>query len=256
MKQEIRTVIADDEPLARRMLRSLLQKDSQITVIAEARDGHEAEEVVRRLEPDLLMLDVQMPGGDGFRALRDLEKLPVLIFITAHPEHAMRAFDFEAVDYLLKPFDDERFERAVSRAKAAVRARALVNLVQAVAQDTAPSQRRPADRGGERVALNEGRRIVMMDVRDIDWVEAADYYAQVHARGAVHLIREPLLELERRLGPKRFVRIHRNAIVNMDRVQRLERLDDGELFAVLLDGTRLKVSRSRRQMVGSLLNAL
>lgn len=255
MKQEIRTVIADDEPLARRMLRALLEKDSQITVIAEARDGAEAEEVVRRLEPDLLMLDVQMPGGDGFRALRDLEKLPVLIFITAHPEHAIKAFDYEAVDYLLKPFDDQRFERALARAKAAVRARELVDLVHAVAQDT-PSLRRPQeDRTSDRLALNEGRRIVMVDIRDIDWVEAADYYAQVHVRNTAHLIRESLLDLEKRLGPKRFVRIHRNALVNMDRVHRLERLDDGELFAVLIDGTRLKISRSRRQIVSSLLNA-
>jgi two-component system, LytTR family, response regulator len=247
----IRAVIADDEPLARRMLRGLLAKDPQISVIAEARDGAETEEVVRRLAPDLLLLDVQMPVADGFATLRQLPQRPVVVFITAHAEHALRAFDLDAADYLLKPFDDERFERAMARAKAEVRTRNLVQLVHTLASD-APAA--PAEPNGERLALNEGRRVVMVGIRDIDWIEAADYYAQVHVRGARHLIRESLQDLEARLGA-RFVRIHRGALVNVGRIQRLERLEDGDLIVILHDQTRLRVSRSRRQHVAQVLGA-
>jgi two-component system LytT family response regulator len=249
----IRAVIADDEPLARRMLRGLLAKDPQISVVAEARDGAETEEVVRRLSPDLLLLDVQMPVADGFATLRQLPERPVVIFITAHAEHALRAFDIDAADYLLKPFDDERFERAMARAKAEVRTRNLVRLVHTIASDP-PTAAPAADAGDERLALNEGRRVVMVAIRDIDWVEAADYYAQVHVRGERHLIRESLQDLEARLGAQ-FVRIHRGALVNLSHIQRLERVADGELIVVLQDRTRLRVSRSRRQHVAQVLGA-
>jgi two-component system, LytTR family, response regulator len=254
MNAPIRAVIADDEPLARRMLRSLLSKDTQINVVGEARDGEEAEEVVRRLSPDLLLLDVQMPNVDGFSALKNLPERPVVVFITAHADHAVRAFDLDAADYLLKPFDDERFERAMTRAKAEVRTRNLMKLVQSIASDTpAPAAAQPVQE--ERLALNEGRRVVMVEIRDIDWIEAADYYAQVHVRGAKHLIRQSLQELEARLGARQFLRIHRGALVNIGHIQRLERLDDGELLVVLHDGTKLGVSRSRRQHIAQVLGA-
>ena len=251
MNAPIRTVIADDEPLARRMLRGLLAKDAQLTVVGEARDGVEAEDMVRRLAPDLLLLDVQMPNADGFAALSDLPQRPVVIFITAHAEHAVRAFDSDAADYLLKPFDDERFERALTRAKAAIRTRGLVRLAHDIANDAAPREPQRADR----IALNEGRRVVMVDVRDIEWIEAADYYANVHVRGACHLIRESLQDLAERLGPQQFMRIHRGALVNLQRVQRLERAVDAEVFVVLDEGTKLRVSRSRRQEVAQTLGA-
>ena len=251
MNAPIRTVIADDEPLARRMLRGLLAKDAQLTVVGEARDGVETEDIVRRLAPDLLLLDVQMPNADGFAALRELPERPVVIFITAHAEHAVRAFDSDAADYLLKPFDDARFERALTRAKAAIRTRSLVRLAHDIATDATPREPQRA----ERIALNEGRRVVMVDVRDIEWIEAADYYAQVHVRGACHLIRESLQELAGRLGPQQFLRVHRGALVNLQRVQRLERAADAELFVVLDDGTKLRVSRSRRQEVAQTLGA-
>jgi two-component system, LytTR family, response regulator len=251
MNAPIRTVIADDEPLARRMLRGLLAKDAQLTVVGEARDGVEAEDMVRRLAPDLLLLDVQMPNADGFAALSDLPQRPVVIFITAHAEHAVRAFDSDAADYLLKPFDDERFERALTRAKAAIRTRGLVRLAHDIANDAAPREPQRTDR----IALNEGRRVVMVDVRDIEWIEAADYYANVHVRGACHLIRESLQDLAERLGPQQFMRIHRGALVNLQRVQRLERAADAEVFVVLDEGTKLRVSRSRRQEVAQTLGA-
>jgi two-component system LytT family response regulator len=251
MNAPIRTVIADDEPLARRMLRGLLAKDAQLTVVGEARDGVEAEEMVRRLAPDLLLLDVQMPNADGFAALSDLPQRPVVIFITAHAQHAVRAFDADAADYLLKPFDDERFERALARAKAAIRTHSLVRLAHDIASDAAPREPQRTDR----IALNEGRRVVMVDVRDIEWIEAADYYANVHVRGACHLIRESLQDLADRLGPQQFMRIHRGALVNLQRVQRLERAADAEVFVVLDEGTKLRVSRSRRQQVAQTLSA-
>jgi two-component system LytT family response regulator len=251
MNAPIRTLIADDEPLARRMLRSLLAKDAQLTVVGEARDGAEAEDMVRRLAPDLLLLDVQMPKADGFATLSDLPQRPVVIFITAHAEHAVRAFDADAADYLLKPFDDARFERALARAKAAIRTRSLVRLAHDIASD-APS-REP--QRTDRIALNEGRRVVMVDVRDIEWIEAADYYANVHVRGACHLVRESLQDLAERLGPQQFMRIHRGALVNLQRVQRLERAADAEVFVVLDEGTKLRVSRSRRQEVAQTLSA-
>jgi two-component system, LytTR family, response regulator len=251
MSAQIRTVIADDEPLARRMLRELLAKDTQLAIVGEARDGVEAADMVRRFAPDLLLLDVQMPNADGFAAIRDLPQRPVVIFITAHAEHAVRAFDADAADYLLKPFDDQRFERALTRAKAAIRTRGLLRIAQDIASDTAPREPQRA----ERIALNEGRRVVMVDVQDIEWIEAADYYAQVHVRGTAHLVRESLQDLADRLGPQQFMRIHRGALVNVQRVQRLERAADAEVLVVLDDGTRLRVSRSRRQQVAQMLGA-
>jgi two-component system, LytTR family, response regulator len=229
----------------------LLAKDAQLTVVGEARDGVEAEDLVRRLAPDLLLLDVQMPNADGFAALSDLRQRPVVIFITAHAQHAVRAFDSDAADYLLKPFDDERFERALTRAKTAIRTRGLVRLAHDIANDSAPREPQRADR----IALNEGRRVVMVDVRDIEWIEAADYYSNVHVRGACHLIRESLQDLAERLGPRQFMRIHRGALVNLQRVQRLERAADAEVFVVLDEGTKLRVSRSRRQEVAQTLGA-
>jgi two-component system LytT family response regulator len=194
-----------------------------------------------------------MPVADGFATLRQLPQRPVVVFITAHAEHALRAFDIDAADYLLKPFDDQRFERAMERAKAEVRTRNLVRLVHTIANDV-PAAAPPADAGDGRIALNEGRRVVMVAIRDIDWVEAADYYAQVHVRGARHLIRESLQDLEARFGAQ-FVRIHRGALVNLGHIQRLERVEDGELIVVLQDQTRLRVSRSRRQHVAQVLGA-
>lgn len=252
MSSQIRAVIADDEPLARLMLRGLLSRDTQITVIAEARDGAEVQDVVRSLAPDLLLLDVHMPHSDGFTALRTLEDRPVVVFITAHAEHALRAFDIDAADYLLKPFDDARFDRAIARAKEKIRARNLIKLVHSMAADAPVSPLPRPD--SERLALNEGRRVVMVEIRDIDWIEAADYYVQVHVRGARHLIRESLQDLGRRLGHQ-FVRVHRRALVNVSRIGRLERLEDGELMVVLSDGTRLPVSRSRRREVAQVLGA-
>jgi two-component system, LytTR family, response regulator len=194
------------------------------------------------------LLDVRMPLGDGFSVLEDVARRPYVIFATAHAEHAVHAFDVEAVDYLLKPFDDERFERAIRRAKEAIRAKRLLELAADIATP-AEVPHSNAGRGSDRLTVHEGRRISWVNVTDIEWIEAADYYAQVHAHGRAHLVREPLQKLEARLGRK-FLRVHRSALVNVARVQRLDRPSDGgDLEIVLQSGTRVPVSRARRASV-------
>jgi two-component system, LytTR family, response regulator len=255
MSDRIRALIADDEPLARRQLRALLERDAQITLVGEATTGQETRKAIRELKPELVLLDVRMPLGDGFSVLENLSDPPYVIFATAHSEFAVRAFDVEAVDYLLKPFDDERFEKAVRRAKDFIRARRLLRLARDIAQregmlptpGTAPA--RP-----EQLTLNQGRNVSRVNIDDIEWIEAADYYAQVHAQGKSHLVRETLQKLEQRLGA-RFLRVHRGAIVNVARIDRLDRLLNGELVVVLKSGTRVEVSRARRAGVMRKLNA-
>jgi len=242
MSEPIRTLIADDEPLARRQLRSLLERDSQIELIGEAGSGQEARRAIRELRPELLLLDVRMPHGDGFAVLEDLPNPPYVIFATAHSEHAVRAFDVAAVDYLLKPFDDERFEKAIRRAKDAIRARRLVKLAHDI---SVPEVTAPAAPDPQRITVYEGRRISWVNATDIEWIEAADYYANVHAHGRAHLVREPLQKLEERLG-KQFLRVHRGALVNAGKIQRIDRLEGGELIVVLQSGARVQVSRSRK----------
>lgn len=245
--EPIRTVIADDEPLARRQLRALLQRDPQIVLVAEAASGAEARNAVEQHRPELVLLDIRMPMGDGFSAIESLRNKPYVIFATAHAEHAVRAFDIEAVDYLLKPFDDERFDRAIRRAKDAIRARRLLNAVHDLADDGAAAGP-PAATDPGRITVHEGRRVSWVEIRDVEWIEAADYYAQVHALGKAHLVREPLQKLEERLG-NGFLRVHRGALVNVAKIQRLERGDDAELTIVLQSGARVQVSRSRRASV-------
>ena len=245
MSDPITTLIADDEPLARRQLRSLLERDPQIALIGEAGSGQEARRAIRELRPELLLLDVRMPQGDGFAVLEDLPDPPYVIFATAHAEHAVRAFDVAAVDYLRKPFDDERFERAIRRAKDAIRARRLVQLAHDI---STPQAAAPALPDPHRLTVYEGRHISWLDAADIEWIEAADYYANVHAHGRAHLVREPLQKLEERLG-KRFLRVHRGALVNVGKIQRIDRLEGGELIVVLPSGARVQVSRSRKAEV-------
>ena len=252
MIEPIRTVIADDEPLARRQLRALLQRDPQIALVAEACSGQEARVALELHQPELVLLDIRMPLGDGFSTLEGLRRKPYVIFATAHAEHAVRAFDIEAVDYLLKPFDDERFERAIRRAKDAIRSQRLLNAVQDLATDgVAPGAPATSPESG-RITVHEGRRVSWVEIRDIEWIEAADYYAQLHAHGKTHLVREPLQKLEERLGND-FLRVHRSALVNVAKVQRLERGEDAELTIVLQSGVRVPVSRAKRGSVSKRL---
>ncbi|MGO9512882.1 MAG: LytR/AlgR family response regulator transcription factor [Steroidobacteraceae bacterium] len=228
----ITALVVDDEPLARRNLTVLLRRDPDIGAIAECGSGLDAIEEIRKSKPHLVFLDVQMPECDGFDVLELLgSNLPsAIIFVTAYDEYALRAFDAGALDYLLKPFDDARFGRALNRAK------------EKLAHYT-PLRSQPV----ERLVVKSLGQVVFVNVADIDWIEAADYYACLHVGNDTHIMRRTLLELERDLGDAKFVRIHRSVIVNLNRIRGLELQNDGEYAVVLDSKVRLRLSRRFRK---------
>lgn len=250
MTAPIRVLVVDDEPLARTGIVQLLGQDPEVTVVGERGDGLSALDAITALTPDLVILDVQMPELNGFEVLRGLRgsKLPGVIFITAHDQYALKAFEVHAVDFLLKPFDDERFADALGRAKQSLRQVEVGELSRRLAgllEYTAPGRGAEA-RLTRLVVKNEGR-VIFVRAEDLDWIEAADYYVKLHTQGQVHLLREPLSALETRLDPDRFFRVHRSAIVNLDRIKELQPYFKGEHVLILQDGTRLKLSRARRE---------
>jgi two-component system, LytTR family, response regulator len=227
----IGAVVVDDEPLARANIVGLLRSDPEIAVLGECGSGNAAVKMVRELRPSLLFLDVQMPGCDGFDVLESLgsDVPPAVVFVTAYDQYALKAFEAEALDYLLKPYANERFFRVLSRAKALLAQR--------------PAERRRF----ERIMVRSAGRISFLRAEEIDWIEAADYYSCLHVGARTHLLRRSMAELERDLQAERFCRIHRSTIVNLSRVRDL-RLDiGGEYEVVLRDETRLKVSRGYRE---------
>ena len=225
-------MIVDDEELARGYLCELLRKHPEIEVVADCANGFEAVKAVAETRPDLLFLDVQMPKLDGFEVLEliDPAHLPVVIFVTAFDQYATRAFDAHAVDYLLKPFDAARFERAVERARARLGDRKPL-------PDLAPAQR-------ERIVVKDGSRIHVIPIGKLDYVEAQDDYVALHSEGKSYLKQQPIATLEAQLDPARFVRIHRSAIVNLERIARVEPYAKDSRIAILTDGTHLPVSRA------------
>jgi two-component system LytT family response regulator len=248
-----RAVVVDDEPVARAAVLTLLGPEPAIEVVGEAASGEEAVEVVRRSKPDLLFLDVQMPAGDGFKVLETLgADVPgAVVFVTAFDEHAVRAFEVHALDYLVKPFGRPRFAAAVARALARLRAdeawsqRSTLQALLA-ARDPGPlgtlesSAPRP-----QRLAVRLGSRSLLVEVDDLDWIDAEGDYARLHARGRVHLVSTRLQALEERLDPEKFLRVHRSVIVNLSRVRELSREEDGGGAVVLEGGVRLRVARGR-----------
>ncbi|HET9158920.1 MAG TPA: LytTR family DNA-binding domain-containing protein [Myxococcaceae bacterium] len=240
----LRALVVDDEPLARRTLCELLERERDVEVVGVCGDGSTATEAIRSGRPDLLFLDVQMPELDGFgvlRAVRDVQ-VPAVVFVTAFGEHAVRAFDEEATDYLVKPFDDDRFGRALERAR---------SRIEAVRRESSPEP--GPSRWLERFAVDCAGRISIIPVDTVEWIEAQDYYVQIHAEGKEHLLRESLRNLETRLDPRRFARVHRSAIVNVECVKQLRRRTHGEYVLVLGDGTELKLSRTHRDQLQLLL---
>jgi two-component system, LytTR family, response regulator len=257
--ERIRTLVVDDEPLAREGVRMLLGGDPEIDVVGEAGNGPQALEQLRRLRPDLVMLDVQMPELNGFEVLARLvpDPLPAVIFVTAYDRYALRAFEIHALDYLLKPFDDVRFQDAVRRAKGQLRLHRVQNLREQLLtalntyeqKDAAPAAAAPAPAAPSyltRLAIRDVGRVVFLDVSEIDWIEAADYYVQIHAGSQTYLHRETMQSLEARLDPERFMRIHRSAIVNQGRIRELRSEGRRDLMAVLSCGAVLRVARSYR----------
>jgi two-component system, LytTR family, response regulator len=229
---KIRAIVVDDEPLARSSVISLLRRHDDVELIAECASGEEAIVKIRSTRPDLVFLDVQMPECDGFDVVELLgaDLPPAVVFVTAYDQYALRAFEAGALDYVLKPFDDPRFELALGRAK------------QKVARNDTITRRKL-----DRIAIKTTGRIVFVDVAEIDWIEAADYYACLHVAGRTHMLRRSLAELEEDLDAREFCRIHRSTIVNLERVRMLAADEDGEHEVVLKDGTHLKLSRRYRK---------
>jgi two-component system, LytTR family, response regulator len=251
---KIRAVIADDEPLARRGVRQLLEPHADIDVIAEARNGRETVRVLRELQPDLLFLDVQMPQLDGFGVLREIgaKLMPAVIFVTAYDEFAVRAFDAHALDYLVKPLEALRFTNALEHMRERLRSARAVDVSRKLSALLATHEKQRAQ---QRILVHTSTGETLIDAEEIDWIEADDYYAAIHAKQVRHLVRESLSSLETRLDRSRFVRIHRSAMVNVDRVCEV-RKEKGETSLVLRNGVRVPVSRRRRANVTKLLRSL
>ncbi len=252
---EIRVVLVDDEPLGRERLRNFLAREPGVTVVAEATNGEEAVGIVRQHRPDLVFLDVQMPGLTGFGVLQELgaETPPAVIFVTAHDQFALKAFEVHAVDYLLKPFDRERFQTALQRAVTRLQASRPDDLSTRLATMLAQMQPvTPPAKLPERIAVKSGGKVTFVNVTDIDWVGSADNYVELHVGEHAHLLRETMATMEQRLPVDKFVRISRTAIVNTERVKELQPLFHGEYSVTLKNGTRLTLSRSHRDQLARL----
>lgn len=232
-QNRIRALVVDDEPLARSNLTVLLRSDPDVDLIGECASGADAIVAIRRMKPDLVFLDVQMPECDGFDVLvlLGLDVPAALVFVTAYDHYALRAFEAGALDYLLKPFDNDRFNRALARAKQRV------------------LQWRREEKKPDRLAVKSAGQVWFLKPTDIDWIEAADYYACLHVGNRSHLLRRSLAELEQQMDPSRFCRIHRSAIVNLDRVRGVGINQDGEYDVLLENGGRLRLSRRYRKLL-------
>jgi two-component system LytT family response regulator len=225
----VKVVIVDDEPLARKVVRMLVESDRELTIAGEC-SGIDAAEVITRERPDILFLDIQMPEVDGFDVIERVgaDTVPAVVFITAHDDYALRAFEVHALDYLLKPFDDRRFFTALSRAKERVRAKSPSSFVR-------------------RFLVRTREKVLLLKSDDLEWIEAADYYVSLHTGGKSYLLRQTMAEIERQLDPAKFVRVHRSAIVNLERVREMHPLFRGDSVLVLTDGTQIRLSRARRE---------
>jgi two-component system, LytTR family, response regulator len=246
MNPEIRTVIADDEPLARKKLRILLAAERDVQIVGECKDARRTVAALHDLKPDLLLLDIQMPDGDGFQVLKSIPpgQMPFVVFTTAHDQYAIRAFEAHALDYLLKPFDQDRLHRALERVRSELQKTTNRDLAQHILDWLAHPQTPPfADR---RLVVKAGGRVVFLDLDDIDWVEAAANYVQLHAGRDSYLVREGISRLSERLDPGQFVRIHRSTIVNVRKIKELQPCNSGEYIVVLKNGKELSCSRSYR----------
>jgi two-component system LytT family response regulator len=248
----LRVLVVDDEAPARQRLVELLRDDGGVAAIAEASDGKMAVQMIVSAQPDLVFLDIQMPELTGLEVVAMLgpERLPLTIFVTAYDQHAIRAFEANALDYLLKPFSDERFERAMARAKTRLEERQMrafgdnvVRLLSARAPNLPPP---PAP---DRLAVKSGRATQFVRVAEIDWIEGAGVYVTLHTGGRQILHRVSLSELADSLDPQRFIRIHRSVIVNLDSIVQLEPISHGEFDVVLKDGARRRVSRTYRALL-------
>ena len=245
----IRTLIVDDEPLAREGIRLHLEEHPDFQVIGECGSGEEAVQKIESEDPDLVFLDVQMPGLDGFGVLESVgaEQLPAVVFITAYDQFALRAFEAHALDYLLKPFEAERFAKALDRVRAQLNSRTATPIDERLRNLLASLGAK--ENYLERMVARTNGKILILRVHDVDWIEAAANYVRVHIGQKQFLVRETMTNLETRLDPEKFLRIHRSIIVRKDRIKELEPLFQGDYSVVLNDGTRLTSSRGYRDKI-------
>jgi two-component system, LytTR family, response regulator len=253
---KIKTLIVDDETLARRRIRRLLATESDVEVVGECSDSQKAVSFIQERNPDLVFLDIQMPGIDGFGVLESLPPTaaPAVIFVTAFDQYALRAFEVNALDYLLKPFDRNRFKRALDRARAQIRHDSESNLDHRLSTLLDNLGNKP--RHMDRVVIKSAGRIMFLRTDEIDWIEAADNYVRLHVGAESHLLRETMGSLESRLDASRFMRIHRSTVVNVDRMKELQPWFHGDYVVILQDGTRLNLSRTYRDRVIELLGEI
>jgi len=243
----IRVLIVDDEPLARERLRTLLLDEPGLQVVGEAADAGSAVEAITQYRPDLVFLDVQMPGATGFDVIAAVgpEKMPTVIFVTAYDKYALRAFEVHALDYLLKPFDRDRFKQAVGRVRQQIEHRTpgdLERRLLAIVEDLRPSSNRV-----DRFVVKSSGRVFFVRADEIDWIEAAGNYVKLHVGTDAHLLRETMTAVEAKLDPEAFFRIHRCHIVNVERIRELQPWFNGEYVVFLKNGTRLTLSRGYRE---------
>ena len=243
-------LIVDDEPLAREGLRMLLASDPQIAAISEAKNGREAAAAIRESRPDLVFLDVQMPDMDGFHVVEEVgpERMPAVVFVTAHDQYAIRAFEINALDYLLKPVTADRFHQSLERAKARLSGgedmgRRMVSLLEAMANPSPYAKR---------LAVRSGTRTLFVPVDDVEWIQAAENYVELHCGAGCHLLQATMNTLEASLDPERFLRIHRSLIVNVGRIKELQPAGHGDYVVVLRSGVRLQSGRSYHEKLKAL----
>jgi two-component system, LytTR family, response regulator len=249
--ETLKAVIVDDEELARQLLREYLWESGAVEVVAECANGFDAVKAIGELKPDLVFLDVQMPKLDGFEVLELIDPPPAVIFVTAYDQYAMRAFDAHAVDYLLKPFHLDRFQKALEKVRARLGEHRLVTSGPSAAELTAAA--RPQGVALERMVVKDGSKVHIIPVDKLDYVEAQDDYVALHSEKKNYLKQQTIASVEGQLDPKRFVRIHRSYVVNLERIARIEPYTKDSRVAVLVDGTQLPVSRSGHAKLKALL---
>jgi len=249
----MRVMIIDDEPMARRGVCARLRRLPDVEIVGECADGVTAVERILKLEPDLVFLDVQMPGMDGFGVLRALpaERLPTVIFLTGHEQHALRAFEVNALDYLLKPLDEERFDAAIKRARKQIDSDSKTELVGRMLRLLDQQNGKYASR----FTVRMGSRIQVVAADDLEWISSAGDYTELHTRSAIHLLRETMNSLEQRLDPNRFARIHRSRIVNLARILELRSLENRDYLVKLCDGSQHRCSRTYADRIEEWLRA-
>src|SRR5262249_1366388 len=249
--EKIRTLIVDDEPLARERIADLLDGDAEFEIVGECGDGLAAVAAIEAHKPDLLFLDVQMPELDGFGVLEAIEETPVIIFVTAYDQYALRAFEVHALDYLLKPFDRERFDKALQRAKRQLARERVGAVNQRLVALLADLKARPKPL--ERLVIKSGGRVFFLRAEEIDWIESAANYLSLDVGRESHLLRETINSLAAKLDSEKFLRIHRSTIVNLERVKELQPWFHGDYVVIMQDGTQLTSSRSYREQLHKLL---